>query len=99
MQIKIQSRILQSEWFFKRLVVFLLMVVLACLAGVACQTKKPEQQFLRIGLPEEPRSLNLWLGTDANSRKIISQIYQPLFIRHPDTLENYSLAGVGSTGL
>ena len=87
MQLKIQSRILQSEWFFKRLVVFLLMVVLACLAGVACQTKKQEHQFLRIGLPEEPRSLNLWLGTDANSRKIISQIYQPLFIRHPDTLE------------
>jgi len=42
---------------------------------------------LKIGVPEEPRSLNLWLGTDANSRKILSQIYQPLYLRHPETLE------------
>jgi len=42
---------------------------------------------MRIGLPEEPKSLNLWLGTDANSRKILSLIYQPLFTRDPETLE------------
>lgn len=42
---------------------------------------------LKIGLPEEPRSLNVWLGTDANSRKILSQVYQPLYERHPQTLE------------
>ncbi|MDZ7665879.1 MAG: ABC transporter substrate-binding protein [Desulfotignum sp.] len=43
--------------------------------------------FLKIGLPEEPRSLNIWLATDGNSRNILSQIYQPLFHRHPQTLE------------
>ncbi|MCA1793080.1 MAG: ABC transporter substrate-binding protein [Desulfotignum sp.] len=43
--------------------------------------------FLKIGLPEEPRSLNIWLATDGNSRNILSQIYQPLFHRHPKTLE------------
>ena len=61
-------------------------VVLA--AGLLFACRQPDQkQFLRIGLPEAPRSLNLWLGTDANSRKILSQIYQPLYIRHPETLD------------
>ena len=45
------------------------------------------EPFLKIGLPEEPRSLNPWLGTDANSRKILSLIYQPLYHRHPKTLK------------
>ena len=53
---------------------------------ISCQ-KYQEQTFLKIGLPEEPRSLNLWLGTDANSRKILSLIYQPLYHRDPQTLE------------
>lgn len=52
----------------------------------SCQ-KPSGQEFLKIGLPEEPRSLNLWLGTDANSRKILGLIYQPLYHRHPETLE------------
>ena len=46
-----------------------------------------EEVFLKIGLPEEPRSLNPWLGTDANSRKILSLIYQPLYLSHPKTLK------------
>ncbi len=43
--------------------------------------------FLKIGIPEEPNSLNLFLGTDANSQKILSLIYQPLFLRDPRTLD------------
>jgi ABC-type transport system substrate-binding protein len=43
--------------------------------------------MLRIGLPEEPRTLNIWLASDANSRKILTQIYQPMYIRHPKTLK------------
>ncbi len=62
------------------------MLTLAAFVFLSCQ-KTEENRFLKIGLPEEPRSLNLWLGTDANSRKILSQIYQPLFNRHPETLE------------
>lgn len=55
-------------------------------ALLSCQ-KSEESAYLKIGLPEEPRSLNIWLGTDINSRNILSQIYQPLFRRHPKTLE------------
>lgn len=43
--------------------------------------------MLRIGLPEEPKTLNIWLASDANSHKVLSQIYQPLFVRNPHSLE------------
>ena len=42
---------------------------------------------LRIGLAEEPRTLNVWLASDANSRKVLSLIYQPLYVYDPDTLK------------
>ncbi len=41
---------------------------------------------LRIGISEEPRTLNIWLASDANSRKVMSLIYQPLYNRDPETL-------------
>ena len=70
------------------------MRVLALVAGLVCLavfvlgcSSSPREHFLKIGLPEEPRSLNIWLGTDANSNKILSQIYQPLYLRHPHTLK------------
>jgi ABC-type transport system substrate-binding protein len=42
--------------------------------------------IVRIGLSEEPRTLNVWLAGDANSRKVLYQIYQPLYYRDPETL-------------
>ncbi|MCP3944819.1 MAG: ABC transporter substrate-binding protein [Desulfobacteraceae bacterium] len=66
----------------------LLVIMLIAVAAFLSSCQKPRNPgLLNIGLPEEPRSLNLWLGTDANSRKILSQIYQPLYRRHPETLE------------
>jgi ABC-type transport system substrate-binding protein len=62
----------------------LTLVVLAIVA-VAC----PDRQgppALNIGLAEEPRTINVWLASDANSRKVLSLIYQPLYITDPDTL-------------
>jgi peptide/nickel transport system substrate-binding protein len=41
---------------------------------------------LNIGLAEEPRTLNIWLASDANSRKVLSLIYQPLYVHDPETL-------------
>ncbi len=75
----------RAEFCFNLLLLAILLVAMAGLFS-SCQ-KTSEQAFLKIGLPEEPRSLNLWLGTDANSRRILSQIYQPLYHRHPETLE------------
>lgn len=70
----------------KRFVGGAVVFALASVLLLSCQ-KARDDRFLKIGLPEEPRSLNLWLGTDANSRKILTQIYQPLYDRHPETLE------------
>ncbi len=45
-----------------------------------------DQAILKVGLSEEPRTLNIWLAGDANSRKVLSQIYQPLYQREPQHL-------------
>lgn len=55
-------------------------------AGFSCSTKQAAHT-LKIGLTQEPKTLNVWLASDANSRKILSQIYQPLYIREPDQLK------------
>jgi len=45
-----------------------------------------DRAILKVGLSEEPRTLNVWLAGDANSRKVLSQIYQPLYEREPQNL-------------
>jgi peptide/nickel transport system substrate-binding protein len=55
-------------------------------AGFSC-SGKIESDTLKIGLSEEPRTLNIWLASDANSRKILSHIYQPLYRPEPGTLK------------
>ncbi len=69
-----------KPFLFTGLVILILTTILSC-------KEKHETNLLRIGLPEEPKSLNLWLGSDANSRKILSQIYQSLYTRDPKTLK------------
>lgn len=57
------------------------------LALLFCACYSPDNgDIVRIGLSEEPRTLNIWLAGDANSRKVLYQIYQPLYIRDPETL-------------
>jgi ABC-type transport system substrate-binding protein len=59
--------------------------LLAAVALAACgENSHPDA--LRIGLAEEPRTLNIWLASDANSRKVLSLIYQPLYTNDPETL-------------
>ena len=48
---------------------------------------KSKVPFLKVGLAGEPKTLNIWLASDRWSLGVLSQIYQPLFIRDPDTLE------------
>ena len=53
---------------------------------IAC-SGEVQSDALRIGLAEEPRTINIWLASDANSKKILSLIYQPLYLRDPETLD------------
>ena len=67
----------------------LIFVMIACLSAVfflSCRYEK-QAETLRIGIAEEPRTLNVWRASDANSRKVLSLIYQRLYIRDPRTLE------------
>ena len=63
-----------------------IVLLLVALALCACRSDT-RSTVLNIGLAEEPRTLNVWLASDANSRKVLSLIYQPLYVRDPDTLE------------
>ena len=46
----------------------------------------PEDR-IKIGLLEEPKTLNIWLATDVWSNKVLHLIYSPLYIREPETLK------------
>jgi len=63
-----------------------LLVLLLVFAVAAC-TDRERPGTLRIGMAEEPRTLNVWLASDANSRKVLSLIYQPLYQNDPETLD------------
>ncbi|HIJ19595.1 MAG TPA: ABC transporter substrate-binding protein, partial [Deltaproteobacteria bacterium] len=43
-------------------------------------------KLLKIGMLEEPKSLNIWRASDAWSSKVLGLIYQSLYIRDPKTL-------------
>ncbi len=60
--------------------VFVMLVLLG--AGVAWSGT-----MLKVGLLEEPKTLNIWLASDAWSRKVLGQIYQPLYVREPKELK------------
>lgn len=75
-----------SAKLFLRTILLSGVVVLLAAVLFSCQQAE-KTAMIKIGLPEEPKSLNIWLASDANSRKILSLIYQPLYIRDPNTLE------------
>ncbi len=73
-------------------------LLLAVLAGAAVMflafgtTCTPPAQaasanIIKIGVLEEPKSLNLWLATDAWSKRVLSLMYQPLYLREPKSLK------------
>ncbi|MBN1102008.1 MAG: ABC transporter substrate-binding protein, partial [Deltaproteobacteria bacterium] len=42
--------------------------------------------LIKIGVLEEPKTLNIWRASDTWSRRVLSKIYQPLFVREPKDL-------------
>ncbi|HKK91742.1 MAG TPA: ABC transporter substrate-binding protein [Desulfobacteraceae bacterium] len=74
----------RSPWLTPaRLIFFILLIFLV---GFSCSRNR-DGNILKVGISEEPETLNIWLASDANSRKVLSLIYQHLYIRDPETLK------------
>ena len=43
--------------------------------------------ILKMGILQEPKTLNIWSAGDRWSRKVLGLIYQPLYVRDPKTLD------------
>lgn len=43
--------------------------------------------IIKVGILEEPKTLNIWKATDTWSRRVLSKVYQPLFRREPKDLK------------
>jgi peptide/nickel transport system substrate-binding protein len=43
--------------------------------------------MLKMGLLQEPKTLNVWRASDTWSRKVLGLLYQSLYVRDPKTLE------------
>ena len=52
-----------------------------------CGSQAQAANILKIGILEEPKTLNIWLASDTWSGKVLARIYQPLYIREPENLE------------
>jgi len=50
-------------------------------------SKAYADETITIGVLEEPKTLNIWLASDAWSNKVLCQLYQPLYIREPKGLK------------
>jgi len=70
----------------RRIVVFCSLIVLSSWIFSWARSAGAGEHDITIGLLEEPKTLNVWLASDAWSTKVLSQIYQPLYIREPKTL-------------
>lgn len=55
-------------------------VLLGLVSGLA---RAQSADMLRVGVLEEPKSLNLWLASDAWSNRVLNLIFEPLYIREP----------------
>jgi ABC-type transport system substrate-binding protein len=63
-------------------------IVLALVIYVALGTPNVRGgDVLRVGLLQEPKTLNIWMASDSWSRKVLEQLYQPLYIREPKRLK------------
>lgn len=62
-------------------------VLLMLIFGFTWGSDSWAQSTLSIGLLAEPKTLNVWSASDSWSRKVLSQFYQPLYMRAPGNLK------------
>jgi ABC-type transport system substrate-binding protein len=77
-----------TNYSFNTTKIFFRGIVLALVIYVALGTPNVRGgDVLRVGLLQEPKTLNIWMASDSWSRKVLEQLYQPLYIREPKRLK------------
>lgn len=77
----------RNRCFGHKSIVF--MVALGGLLGIFFLTNGPVlgADMFKVGLLEEPRTLNVWRASSRWSWKVLGMIYQTLYVRDPETLD------------
>ena len=79
---KFTCRKLHLNRFFSLILGIQSLILLFLFQSDACPANR-----IKIGLLEEPKTLNIWMATDVWSNKVLHLIYSPLYIREPETLK------------
>ncbi len=72
--------------FFKVICFFVFTLICIISSGFS-GSRANAAHILKIGLMDEPKTLNIWLASDKWSGRVLSLMYQRLYIRDPDTLK------------
>jgi peptide/nickel transport system substrate-binding protein len=71
--------------FFKG-ICFFVFILMCIISSWFSGSRANAGHILKIGLMDEPKTLNIWLARDKWSGRVLSLMYQRLYIRDPDTL-------------
>jgi len=78
----------KNRFFFRVSVLLCVFCVFGALlmaaSGIVPRARAAD--LVKVGLLEEPKTLNVWLGSDAWSRKVLGLIYYPLYVSEPENL-------------
>jgi ABC-type transport system substrate-binding protein len=81
-----EAHLKHKNCFFKVTIYFVLLGA-SLLTSWILPTQARAGHILKVGLLQEPKTLNIWLASDRWSSSVLSLIYQRLYVRDPDTLE------------
>ena len=70
-----------------RLICFFVFTLICIISSGFSGSMANAAHILKIGLMDEPKTLNIWLARDKWSGRVLSLMYQRLYERDPDTLE------------
>ena len=78
-------RTLRKHRFTCLSVFFLVIAIFGCVGLL--DSNVMAGSIIKIGMKEEPKTLNIWLARDRWSLRVLSHLYQPLYYRDPKTQE------------
>jgi len=70
-----------------KVICFFVFTLICIISSGFLGSRATAAHILKIGLMDEPKTLNIWLARDKWSGRVLSLMYQRLYIRDPDTLE------------